>query len=326
MLGKDAMVYKVIRLADINQEDRRFRFTLNPADRRLLNSVREIGVLQPVIIIFRENRPVLVDGWRRIEAARACRLIELPALEVTGQTDDLAVFLLAFFVNYGQRAFSLAEKSLAARKFFEFRLHPDEIIERILPILELPPERRMLELMLEVSALDEKFLAIIHRRDWKPSTAELLLSFSPAERAWLFLLVERLSHNQQREVIENFFSLIRRTGRNLEELAMEPELAGAVDRLLKGETDAVDRLLGALRKANSPLLSRVNKAMDEEIKRLSLSGVKVDYDRSLEKRGLRLELEASEFRELKQAVKSLADSLETGDWNRLFELLHYEGE
>ncbi|MDI6699079.1 MAG: ParB N-terminal domain-containing protein [Candidatus Saccharicenans sp.] len=320
------MVYRNIKLVDFNLDDRRYRFTMNPADRRLLRSVKEVGVLQPVVIVSRHSRPVLVDGWRRVEAALTCGLEELPALEVATTNDDLAVFLLAFFGNYGQRTFSLAEKSLAVRKFYEFRLQAVDLIERILPLLELPPERRMLDLMLEVSVLEKRFLEIMHRRDWKPVTAELWLDFSPAERTWLYPLLERLTHNQQREVIENFHSLQKKIGRSLAELAREGELAGLIDRLLKGESGAADCLLTAIRQANSPLLSRINKAIGEEIKRLNLRGVTLDYDRSLEKPTLCLTLEAGELKELRQTVKSLSGSLGSGGWHRLFELLHYEGE
>lgn len=326
-MSKNVMVYKIIELSDLNLEDRRFHFTLNQADRRLLRSVKEIGVVQPVIITCRQNRPVLVDGWRRVEAARASGLEELPALEMAENTDDLAVFLLAFFENYGQRSFSLAEKSMALRKFYEFRLNPVEIIERLLPLLELSPERRMLDLMLELSFLDERFLEIIHRRDWKPVTVELLLGFPPAERTWLFLVIEKLTHNQQREVIENFYSLRRKTGKSLEELAEADELSGPVSRLLRGEIAAADRLLVALKEANSPLLSGLQRKIESEVKALNLpEKIRLNYDRTLEKPTLHLSLEAGSVKELKEALQSLVMSLENQKWNRLFRLLGYEGE
>lgn len=321
------MNYRVIKLSDLSLEDRRFRFTMNPVDQRLLRSVRAIGVLQPVIIRAGQPGPVLVDGWRRVEAARSCGLEELPVLEIAEKVDDLAVFLVAFFGNYGQRSFSLAEKSLAIRKFFDFRLGADEIIGRILPLLELPPEGRMLELMLEVSILEERFLQVIHRRDWKPVTAELFLSFPPAERAWLFSLVEKLTQNQQREVIENFYSLTRKTGKSLEDLAGEERLSGPIGRLLKGEISAADRLLTILKEENSPLLSGLRRAIDTEFRNLGLpEKVQLDYDRSLEKPVLRISLEAGEVTDLKEALQSLAGTLENWEWQRLFQLLHYEGE
>ncbi|MCX8161146.1 MAG: ParB/RepB/Spo0J family partition protein [Candidatus Saccharicenans sp.] len=321
------MVYKIIRLTDLNLEDNRFHFTLNPSDRRLLRSVSEIGVMQPVIVILRQNRPVLIDGWRRVEAARSCGLEQLPVLEIAEKTDDLAVFLLAFFENYGQRPFSLAEKSLAIRKFHDFELHPAEIIGRILPLLELPPERWMFELMLEVSQLEKRFLETIHHRDWKPVAVELLMKFTPAERDWLFSLLEKLTHGQQREVMERLYSLKRKTGKSLDQLAREERLAGLIARVLKGERAAVDDLLTVLRRVSSPLISRLNQAIAEEIRQIGLpERVRLDYDPSLEKRVLRLTLEAAEQGDLKRAVDSLADSLERGYWKRLFQLLGYEGE
>lgn len=321
------MVYKIIKLRDLNLEDKRFRFTLNKADRRLVRSVGEIGMLQPVIVIPRQNCLVLIDGWRRVEAARSCGLEKLPAMEMAEKTENLAAFVMAFFGNYGQRPFSLAEKALAIRKFYEFRLSPVEIIERILPLLDLPPEHRILDLMLEVSALEEKFLKIIHRRDWKPVTAELFLGFPPAERAWLLLLIEKLTHNQQREVIENFYSLKRKTGKSLEDLAREERLAGPTKRLLRGEVSAADLLLSTLREENSPLLSGLRRSIEAEIRHLRLPPkVRLDYDRNLEKPVLRIGLEAGGVTELKEALQSLSETLENTVWRRLFQLLHYEGE
>ncbi|NPV82142.1 MAG: ParB N-terminal domain-containing protein [Candidatus Aminicenantes bacterium] len=321
------MVYRLIKLSDLNLEDRRFRFTLNPVDQRLLRSVGAIGVLQPVIITARQDRQVLVDGWRRVEAARSCGLEELPALEIAENIGDLAVLLVAFFENYAKRPFSLAEKSLAIRKFYDFRLGADEIIERFLPLLELPPERRMLELMLEVSLLGERFLEVIHRRDWKPVTVELLLGFPEAERAWLLSLIEKLTRNQQREIIENFYLLKRKTGKCLEDLAREEKLAGLTGRLLKGEISAADRLLAALREENSPLLSGLHRAIEAEVRTLGLPPkVRLDYDRALEETILRISLEAGEVTDLKEALQSLSETLEKKEWRRLFQLLHYEGE
>ncbi len=324
---KDVMVYKIIKLGDLNLEDRRFRFTLNPVDSRLLRSVRATGVLQPVIIRPGQKGPVLVDGWRRVEAARSCGLEELPALEIKEKIGDLAVLLVAFFENYAKRAFSLSEKSLAIRKFYDFRLGAKELIERILPLLELPPERRMLDLMLEVSLLKERFLEVIHRRDWKPVTAELFLDFPPAERDWLLSLIEKLTHNQQREIIENFYLLKRKTGKGLEDLAREERLAGPTGRLLKGEISAADHLLAALREENSPLLSGLRRAIEAEVRNLRLpEKVRLDYDHNLEKSVLRIGFEAGGVTELKEVLQSLSGALEKKDWNRLFQLLHYEGE
>ncbi|HAR36449.1 MAG TPA: hypothetical protein DCR87_06045, partial [Acidobacteria bacterium] len=227
MPGEIKMAIRLIKPTEINLEDRRFRFTFNPVEERFLRSVKHIGVLQPVLITYREGKPVLVDGWKRVEAARVCGLEELLVLEIDDQADDAEIFFLSFSINFSRRPFSLAEKSLAVRKFHDFGLRPADIIENLLPDLEIPPEQKTLEILLEISGL-ERWLEVIHRRDWKLVTAELLVSFPQEERFWLLRLVEKLTHNQQKEVIEHFYSLKRKTEKSLEELARDEEIGEAV--------------------------------------------------------------------------------------------------
>lgn len=321
------MSIKVVKVSEIDLDDRRFRFTLSRPDKRFLRSVEEIGVLQPVIIVDRQGKTVLVDGWKRLAAAQACGLDELLALVVGGQTEDLAVFLLAFFENYGQRQFSLAEKALAVRRFREFQLRTEDIIRHILPLLELPPERKILDTMLEMSVLDESVLEIIHRKDWKLGTVELLLGFSSSERNWLLSLIEKLTHSQQKEIIENFYSLSKKTGKSPEALAAEEGLEAFAGRLRKGDLSAADRLLAELRMANSPMLFRLNQAISGQIERLELpEKFKLDYDRNLERPALRVSVEAENSQNLKQAIRWLAENLESRDWEKLFQLLNYKGE
>ncbi|MBC7350670.1 MAG: hypothetical protein H5U05_12040, partial [Candidatus Aminicenantes bacterium] len=57
------MAIRLIKPAEVNLEDRRFRFTFNPVEERFRHSVKVIGILQPLIITYRDEKPVLIDGW-----------------------------------------------------------------------------------------------------------------------------------------------------------------------------------------------------------------------------------------------------------------------
>ncbi len=320
------MTIRLIKPEKINLEDRRFRFTFNPVEERFKYSVQVIGVLQPVIITYREGKPVLIDGWKRVEAARSCGLEQLLTLEIDNQATDAEVFFLAFFINYSRRPFSLAEKSLAVRKFHDFGLQPPDIIENVLPLLELPPEQKTVEIMLELSGL-ERWLEVIHRKDWKLGTAELLVSFPPEERHWLLQLVEKLTHSQQKEMIENFYSLKRRTGKSLKELAGEEEIGTVIGRLTAGELEAAGALLSVLRKFNSPTVWRLNQAISDRIRQLELPPeISLDYDRTLEKTGLKICLEAGSTREFKEVLRCLSERLASQEWEEIFKLLHHVGD
>ncbi|MGB4705010.1 MAG: ParB N-terminal domain-containing protein [Candidatus Saccharicenans sp.] len=321
------MKFRMVKISEVDREDHRFRFSLKRVDERILTGIKEAGILQPLLVILREGRLIMVDGWSRLEAAQSCCVEELPVFELDSRMGDLRAFQLAFFINYSQHRFSLAEKALAARRFLEFKMPAEEIIERILPLLELPPLKKTLELLLEISSLDGKSIEMIHRKDWKPVTADLWLRFLPEERNWMLRLMERLTHNQQHELIETFYSVKKLTGVGPEVIVREKGLDGITDSLRKGESAAFDRLLAELRKITSPLRSRLNEELSEKIKELRLPlKVQVDYDRTLEKPGVKISFEARSARQLGEIIKSLSENFSQNDWDSIFQLLNYRGD
>lgn len=320
------MILRKIQINEINLEDRRFRFTCGHPDEKFLRSIKEISVVEPVKIIKRKASLVLVSGWKRVEGAISCGLEELPGLEIPENLSDLETFALAFYENYSHHQFSLAEKSLAVRRFSDFGLGQTELISRILPILELPPTRHTLEVLLELSDLEES-LPVIHNKDWKLPTAELFLRFPPEERRLMLSLVSDLSHNKQREIIELFYSLKKRQNRNLKAIIDEPAIASCLERFKKNKPEAADKLLSILRKEVSPLVHRLCEEIDREIGQFKLpNNVRLDYDRTLEKSNLTLEVMVSSQEELRETVTEILNSLEKENWKRLFELLYREEE
>ena len=47
--------------------------------RSMVRSVRRFGVMIPIVVLDRGDGPVLLDGRRRVAAARAAGLAEVPA-------------------------------------------------------------------------------------------------------------------------------------------------------------------------------------------------------------------------------------------------------
>ncbi|MGB9893764.1 MAG: ParB N-terminal domain-containing protein, partial [Candidatus Saccharicenans sp.] len=76
------MEVKVVKLKEIDLKDRRFRFTFSRPEEKFLRSVKEIGIIEPVVVVARQGRKVLISGWKRAEAALIFGLKELPAMEI----------------------------------------------------------------------------------------------------------------------------------------------------------------------------------------------------------------------------------------------------
>ncbi|MDY0231633.1 MAG: ParB N-terminal domain-containing protein [Candidatus Saccharicenans sp.] len=315
-----------INLGRIDFEDRRYCFTLSKAEGRFLHSVKQVGIVQPIMVIERSGKQVVVSGWRRIEAAKICGLKELPALEIKEALSDLEVMKVTFFDNYGQRRFSIAEKALAVKRLSDFGLSSEEIIARILPLLELPPERPTLDILLKLSKLPVG-LEKIHQKDWKLSTVELFLNFPDQEQLWLLRLIENLTHNQQKEAIELFYCLKKRKKKSLRELLEKPGLESYQKAFKNNRLLADDQLLSILRKEAYPQMFRLNELIGQTIKQLRLpEKVSLDYDRTLEKTHLKLMAEVRSVFELETYLNQLVKSFNDENWAKLFDILNNQGQ
>src|SRR5688572_23698839 len=70
-----------IPLADIRPNPDQPRHTFaEDAQRALVDSVAEHGILQPVLVVAAEDGFVLIAGERRVRAARTAGLVTIPAV------------------------------------------------------------------------------------------------------------------------------------------------------------------------------------------------------------------------------------------------------
>lgn len=317
------MELRQISLREINLEDTRFKFTLDKPDEKLSFSIQRAGLVEPVIVKSEREAFILVTGWRRVEASREAGLKEIPALVMPSELTDLTLFSLAFFESYPQKKFSLAEKALIIKKFIEFGLSPEELIEEFLSRLELPPERQTIDLLTQLASLDWA-LPSIHRGRWKLSTARLFLSFFPEERRAIISVGETLNHNQQAELIELLFTLKKRQKVGLETILAEEEIKPLVQEAARErQPRARLELLSALRKRTFPLVTEINREMQTALRQINLSGnSRLDYDHSLEKSSLFISFEARTTEEIELLAEQLKQNVKEGKLDVLFGLLN----
>ena len=317
------MELRSISLEEINFDDIRFRFTLDKPDEKLIFSIQRAGLIEPVLVKSDGQAFILVTGWKRVEASREAGLKEIPALVIPSESTDLDLFSLAFFESYPGKDFSLAEKALIIKKFIEFGLSPEELIEEFLSRLELPPERQTIDLLTQLASLDWA-LPSIHRGRWKLSTARLFLSFFPEERRAIISVGETLNHNQQAELIELLFTLKKRQKVGLETILAEEEIKPLVQEAARErQPRARLELLSALRKRTFPLVTEINREMQTALRQINLSGnSRLDYDHSLEKSSLFISFEARTTEEIELLAEQLKQNVKEGKLDVLFGLLN----
>lgn len=115
--------------------DRSFRLTYRRCPQLLLASVREVGVLNPLIVSEGDtpDRYRIVTGWLRFEAARAADRNSVPC-HVYSNFPSKLMLLCGLFDNIGHRQLNPMEKALALQRLSE-HYTKEEIVENFLPMI-----------------------------------------------------------------------------------------------------------------------------------------------------------------------------------------------
>lgn len=126
------------------------RTVFSPAElHELADSIRSLGVLQPLTVRRRDGSWELVAGERRLRAAKLAGLEEVPCLSI--QADSQSSSLLALVENLQRKDLDFWEEALALRRLIDdFHLSQEEAARRLgksqssvankLRLLRLPPQ------------------------------------------------------------------------------------------------------------------------------------------------------------------------------------------
>jgi ParB family transcriptional regulator, chromosome partitioning protein len=117
--------------------------------KELADSIREQGIVQPLIVRERNDQLELIAGERRWRAAQMLGLAEVPV--ILRQADDRAVLELALIENLQRENLNAVEEALGYSQLLEqFQLTQEEVARKVgksralvansLRILRLPPE------------------------------------------------------------------------------------------------------------------------------------------------------------------------------------------
>jgi len=115
----------------------------------LVNSIKEHGIIQPLVVIKKDNNYQLVAGERRLRAAKIIKLSQVPA--IIRRAEDLEKLELSLIENIQRQDLNPVEEAEAYTKLnADFNLTQEEIARRvgrkrstianILRVLQLPDE------------------------------------------------------------------------------------------------------------------------------------------------------------------------------------------
>lgn len=211
----------------------------------LTHSVRERGILQPLLVRKLGDRYEVIAGERRLRAARAAELKYVPA--VVMDVGDREALELAVIENVQREDLNIIEEAEAYRTLAEkFEMTQEQIAERVgraratvtntLRLLELPDEVKR--------ALSENRLS--------PGHAKALLALPTAEERILFarrVMEHGLSVRKLEKAIAHAQQAAKRKHRTLKSDIPEPHLKFLTEQL-HGKLGTTVRLLPCRTLAN----------------------------------------------------------------------------
>ncbi|MGD9346756.1 MAG: ParB N-terminal domain-containing protein [Candidatus Aminicenantes bacterium] len=268
-----------IKLDAIEFKDERFRisyafetFELAP----LIRSISEIGLIHPPVITYREQKAIIVTGWKRVLACRSCEMASITC-SVFERQNDLEAFRLAVEENLASRPFTLLEKARILSRLMHLGLSEREIVNDHLSLLDIPQTPKYLDAYLQIAALDTETKAVIHSKNMTYPVVELLTEYSEEERRLLMPLLLSLGQNKQKDLLRNLLEISKRDRNPVKNILKGADIQKATKDQNFSALQKADTIRSLIYKQRYPTLAAWTEAFAFQKKNLEWpDGIKIE--------------------------------------------------
>lgn len=322
----DRMDIAEVRLDNIDFDDETYRISqdLDPAP--LEESLREIGQLNPVILVgHSDSRAIVVSGFRRLRALRRMGVGRcLARFLAPDRCSPLAVFRVALWDNLSHRPFETLEK---ARVLFTLKnicgVAQSELVELYLRPLGLAPHKNVLRTYLGLHVLDRDLKRFLAEGRITSASAERLAGMSPEAQVALASVFgsARFSASLQRRFLDLIEDLAAIRNCTADEVVREPEIVQSLNDRGLSPYERGESIFGILYRHRNPRLSEAHARFVAGRNRLGLPGsVRMTPDPFFEQPRIRVEFEAPTAESFREIACALDRAARTVDLAGLFQV------
>jgi hypothetical protein len=278
--------------------------------------MKEIGLINPIILRGQEDRFQIVSGYRRVLAAQSLGWEGIKAALYTA--DELSHsegFLLSFYENLGTRGFNLIEASMVVAGFFEqCGKHEKQIREEVLPLLGFHSGRKIFHALQSLSLLSHEWKELVIKKEISLLNAAKISSFSLVDQNVLSAALSglKLGENKLRESLEMAEEICKRDEIPVNELFSSGhfKLLGRQENLNINEK--TEQFRKALKTIRYPEFSRKQQEFHDFRKKLLLPpSVSLEPPESFEGDKLKVTFNfrsPDEFRFILEKLETVAES------------------
>lgn len=296
----------------------------------LLNSVRAVGLQQPLAVVAEGKQYKLVIGVKRAFACRKLSWKEAPAVILQDKSKEELLWY-SLHEQVGGRALNAVEKSRVLQRFAELWEGDLERLQRdVCPLLGLPPTIEAVESYLFLHEMPEEQQRELAEGRLTPQHTDLLRPLRPDDRRYAAEKLfggHRVSLQEAREILENANGLAAREGTHLRDIFDRPQVRELFVRDNYTPKQRTTLLRTWLHDERYPQLSALEKKF-EELAAMLAAGKKltVKPPRDFEGDELVVSFRAQKPAEIKEMLATMSEAERKGLWKKLFALLQGASE
>ncbi len=314
---------RVVPLRRIDISDQTFSVNFLPDTEKLRISIREMGVLQPVLLKEKADQYQVVSGFRRISVAQELGHEEVESRIFGRELGDLELFSISLRENLTSRGFNAVEKAIVIEKLVDhFKVDPTVVTRDFLPLFDLETNEKILKTFLSLAGMEKEVKTYVLKEEVSRSNIRRLAAFSAEDRreAMRLLACLKLGENSLREMLTLLGEIGRRDHsgvgkilhlREIEKVLSHPELTSTQ------KTERVKRILVRLR---YPRMSRLEEQFERKKRDLNLPpGVSLYSHPFFEGRGLRIGFEFQSIEQYRSILSSLSSLGEKKEFEEMID-------
>jgi len=317
------MLIQEILLENIDFEDERFRISEELESAPVLDSLREIGQLNPILLLEQNLRQVIVCGFRRIHAMmRLGTTRALARIIPENSCSQVRAFELALRDNLSHRRLDPLEK---ARALFSLRNHfavPDkDLVQVYLPILGLNPHEGILRRYLLVHGIQPALRNCLKDGRLTQSSIEAIaeMPYSVQESIAILVGKARLSASLQKKLLGLLDDLAGAAGNPISAPLDGPEVSDIMNDPRLSPFQRGEKIYEFLYRLRYPRFSAALDRFDAQKKLLCLPGsIRIAAHPFFEQPGLHVEFDAPDIERFRHLASALREAAQLPESEELF--------
>lgn len=304
-----------IPLKQIDLLDETFSINFMPDLRSLRSSIKELGLIQPVLLRENPKGYQIVCGFRRISVFREMGNPDIEA-RIFGEkeVDDPDLFSISLHENLTTRGFNTVEKAIALDKLVHgFQIDRRMVIKVFLPLFSLEPNEKILNTYLSLAGMEEDVKRYVLKEEVSRSNIRTLSAFNSEDRMAILSLISclKLSENHFKEILTLLQEISRRDQCHVLEMVHRPEIGAVLSQQELTPSQRTERVRKILMDFRYPRMVQLEHRFDQKRKELNLPpNVLLHHSPFFEGKELKVEFHfktVEEYRSILSSLSLLAD-------------------